>query len=123
LSGKETINLGMIDTAYKKYFKLINVALISLRNNKAGRFKDLINVNKLFDDNQSSLALKHLQKIVNKDDFTGVAAAELNQAIDQIEFESPLSDKDKIKLSSIKTRLTQNAQQITTGQTIEHKGE
>lgn len=120
LSGKDTINLSLIDAAYNKYFKLIHTALAALRNNRPGKVKDLINVSRLFDDQQPSQALVHLQKMVNKDEFTGVAATELNKAIDDVEFNNALSKKDKSKLANIKKRLSQNSHKPPSGQSIDH---
>ena len=120
LSGRDTINLTLIDETYKKYFKLIHTALAALRNNRPGKLRDLINVSKLFDDKEPSQALVHLQKMVNKDQFTGVAAAELSTAIDHIEHDDSLTEENKKKLANIKKRLHQNSQSLSAGQSIDH---
>ena len=58
--------------------------------------------------------------MVNKDEFTGVAATELNKAIDDVEFNNALSKKDKSKLANIKKRLSQNSHKPPSGQSIDH---
>jgi hypothetical protein len=119
LSGADAINLKSIDASYKRHFKLIHNALLAIRTNKSGKFKDLINVSKLLDGQQNSQALNHLQSMVNKDDFTGSAAEQLNQAINDIEFGNSLSDKDKTTLRHISKRLEKNAHVISSGQSID----
>lgn len=120
LSGDEKLSLKLFKQVYDDKFKLIKIGLSALRKNKSGRRKDLLTVNQLIDKGETSVALNHLDRFAQQEQFSGSAAVELSKAVSSLEFQSDLTDDDKEKMANIKKVLKQRSQAIQKGQTIEH---
>ena len=117
--GKKEIHLKDIKQSYDRHFKLIRLALNALRSKRNNRFQDLLNVNQLFDTGEFDLAIKHLNQLVNKDNFTGVAAKELIDAIDDEMKETEFSEKQLRAIEKVRQKLSTQSAKIKAGQTID----
>jgi len=120
-TGSETLTLKQLNNVFRQRFKLIKAAINALRNKKLGQFSDLLCIAQLFDKNEIDAAIERLNHFVNKENFSGAAAADVLQGIENIENENTLKEPQKIKLAKIKKELEQRATTIKKGQTYENE--
>ncbi|MCP8899911.1 ATP-binding protein [Gilvimarinus xylanilyticus] len=120
VSGKETITLALLKQVYATRFKLLRICLIALRKNNTQRFRDLFTINQLLDKGDNSSALQRLEHFANSEEFSGVAATKLVEAVDDIKSTHELDPQQKRKLRGIRQKLEQKARLTLAGQTVEH---
>jgi len=117
----EKITLQLLNIVYKKRFKLILPALNAIRGKTKSRASDLLMIDQLIEKGKNSPALKHLERYVNNENFTGVAAVDLLAAVNELDFKSVLKDEEVEQINKIKTVLEKRSQAIKKGQTINHE--
>jgi len=120
VSGKETITLELLKKVYNSRFKLLKISLAALRKNNTQRFRDLFTINQLVDKGDNLGAIRHLEQFVGKENFSGGAAAQIVEAVDELEFKSDMDPEQRRKLQSIKEKLNQRSRMTLSGQTVEH---
>jgi hypothetical protein len=120
-TGAETLTLKQINNVFRQRFKLIKAAINALRNKKLGQFSDLLCIAQLFDKNEVDAAIERLNHFVSKENFSGAAAADVLQAVVDIERENTLTEPHKRKLLKIKNELKQRATTIKKGQVYENE--
>ena len=120
-SGKETLTLCRLKIVYNKRFKLIKSALAALRKRKIGQFQDLLTINQLIDKGENQAALKHLKKFTDEEQFSGAAAVQILEVVQDLEKTSDLKPKEQVLLDKVKVNLKQRSQPILKGQTIDHE--
>ncbi|WP_415891123.1 ATP-binding protein [Neptuniibacter sp. SY11_33] len=120
-SGKETLTLSRLKTVYNKRFKLIKLALASLRKKKIGLFQDLLSISQLFDKGENEAALKHLKRFADEEQFSGAAAITIVEKLEEFETQSELKPNEQALLNRVRAKLELRAQPVKAGQTIEHE--
>ena len=119
-SGKEVLTLERLKGVYSKRFKLIKSALVALRKRKVGQFQDLLTINQLIDKGENEAALKHLRRFADEEQFSGAAAVQILEVVQDLEKTSDLKPKEQVLLNSVKQKLQQRAQPVMRGQTLDH---
>ncbi|MFT5294914.1 MAG: hypothetical protein ACI9YH_000924 [Colwellia sp.] len=120
-TGSETLTFKQLNDVYRQRFKLIKAAITALRTERIGQFSDLLCIAQLFDKNEVDAAIKRLNHFVNKENFSGAAAADVLQSVEDIEKENTLKEPQKRKLAQIKSELKQRAATIKKGQVYDNQ--
>lgn len=120
VSGKETITIALLQKVYNTRFKLLKISLSALRRNQTQRFRDLFTINQLVDKGDNLAAIRHLEQFANKEEFSGGAAAQIVEAVDELDSSTDLDPGQKRKLATIREKLNQKSRLTLSGQTVAH---
>ena len=119
-SGQETINKALLLKVYKEQFGLLRHALSALRKNNVGAYEDLKSADDWIESKGTKGSVAQLVNLVKAENFTGAAAAEIKQHVDDSMIEYELNNVDKAKLKQLKSMLAAGIEKGNGAQVLEH---